>query len=58
VLEAQASGLASSRAARARLARGGLAAAADRTWEAALERLAAGWRLALAARPVSGRRAA
>jgi glycosyltransferase involved in cell wall biosynthesis len=40
--------LAGSRAARARLARGGLAAVADRTWEASLAQLAAGWHLALA----------
>jgi glycosyltransferase involved in cell wall biosynthesis len=52
-------GLAASRAARERLARGGVAAAAERTWEAALGRLAAGWRLALAAAPgVSARRVA
>jgi glycosyltransferase involved in cell wall biosynthesis len=51
-------GLAASRAARERLARGGAAAAAERTWEAALGRLAAGWRLALAAPDVSARRAA
>jgi glycosyltransferase involved in cell wall biosynthesis len=36
--------------ARARLARGGLAAVRDRTWEAALGRLADGWRRALADR--------
>jgi glycosyltransferase involved in cell wall biosynthesis len=41
-------GLASSRAARERLARGGLAGVQERTWEAALGRLAAGWRRALA----------
>ena len=57
-LGAAVAGLAGSRAARERLARGGRAAAAERTWEAALERLAAGWRRALAARAVSGRRAA
>jgi glycosyltransferase involved in cell wall biosynthesis/predicted metal-dependent phosphoesterase TrpH len=39
--------LAGSRAARERLARGGLAAVRDRTWEASLGRLAAGWRSAL-----------
>ena len=39
--------LASSRAARRRLARGGLAAVADRSWDASLARLAAGWRRAL-----------
>jgi len=41
-------GLAGSRAMRERLARGGLAAVRDRTWEASLGRLAAGWRRALA----------
>jgi glycosyltransferase involved in cell wall biosynthesis len=41
-------GLASSRAARNRLARGGLVAVQERTWDAALARLAAGWRRALA----------
>ena len=40
--------LAGSRAARARLARGGLAAVAERTWEASLAQLAAGWHHALA----------
>ena len=40
--------LAGSRAARERLARGGLAAVADRSWEASLARLAAGWHRALA----------
>jgi glycosyltransferase involved in cell wall biosynthesis/predicted metal-dependent phosphoesterase TrpH len=40
--------LAGSRAARRRLARGGLAAVAERSWEASLSRLAAGWRRALA----------
>jgi hypothetical protein len=34
---------------RDRLARGGLAAVRDRTWEASLGRLAAGWHRALAA---------
>jgi glycosyltransferase involved in cell wall biosynthesis len=43
-------GLAASRAARERLARGGLASVRARTWEAALGRLAEGWHLALAAR--------
>jgi glycosyltransferase involved in cell wall biosynthesis/predicted metal-dependent phosphoesterase TrpH len=43
-------GLAGSRAARERLARGGLAAVRERTWEASLARLAAGWRRALDAR--------
>ena len=42
--------LAGSRAARERLARGGLAAVADRSWEASLARLAAGWQRALAVR--------
>jgi glycosyltransferase involved in cell wall biosynthesis len=41
-------GLAGSRAMRERLARGGLAAVRDRSWEASLGRLAAGWRRALA----------
>ena len=41
-------GLAGSRAMRERLARGGLAAVQDRTWDAALGRLAAGWQRALA----------
>jgi glycosyltransferase involved in cell wall biosynthesis/predicted metal-dependent phosphoesterase TrpH len=40
--------LASSRPARERLARGGLAAVADRSWDASLARLAAGWHRALA----------
>ncbi|HWM09705.1 MAG TPA: glycosyltransferase [Solirubrobacteraceae bacterium] len=40
--------LAGSRAARERLARGGLAAVRERTWEASLARLAAGWERALA----------
>ena len=39
--------LAGSRAARERLARGGLASVAGRSWEASLARLAAGWRRAL-----------
>jgi glycosyltransferase involved in cell wall biosynthesis len=42
--------LASARAARERFARGGLAAVMERTWEAALARLADGWRRALSAR--------
>jgi glycosyltransferase involved in cell wall biosynthesis/predicted metal-dependent phosphoesterase TrpH len=42
-------GLAGSRAMRDRLARGGIAAVRDRTWEASLGRLAAGWHRALAA---------
>jgi glycosyltransferase involved in cell wall biosynthesis len=41
-------GLAGSRGARDRLARGGLAAVSERTWDAALGRLAAGWHRALA----------
>ena len=49
-LGAAVAGLAASRAARERLARGGLAAVAERTWEASLERLAGGWRRALAVR--------
>lgn len=44
--------LAGSRAARERLARGGLAAVAERSWEASLARLAAGWHAALA-RPLA-----
>jgi glycosyltransferase involved in cell wall biosynthesis len=40
-------GLAGSPSARRRLSRGGLRAVRERTWEAALERLAEGWRLAL-----------
>jgi hypothetical protein len=39
--------IASDAAARERLARGGLAAVADRTWERATERLAAGYHAAL-----------
>ena len=42
--------LASARAAREQLARGGLAAVRGRTWEEALTRLADGWRRALSAR--------
>ena len=41
-------GLAGSRTARARLARGGLAAVRERTWEASLAALGTGWRRALA----------
>ena len=44
---ARSSSLAGSRAARERLARGGLAAVAGRSWEASLARLAAGWHRAL-----------
>ena len=51
-------GLAGSRAMRERLAIGGLAAVAERSWDAALGRLAAGWHRALAAHPDAGRRAA
>ena len=50
VIGAAVARLASARAAREQLARGGLAAVRDRTWEAALTRLADGWRRALAAR--------
>jgi glycosyltransferase involved in cell wall biosynthesis len=42
-------GLAGSRVMRERLARGGLAAVRERSWEAALARLGEGWRIALAA---------
>ena len=45
-------GLAGSPSARRRLTGGGLRAAQERTWEAALGRLAEGWRLALGAAPV------
>ena len=41
-------GLAGSQATRDRLVRGGLAAVRERTWEASLGRLAAGWHRALA----------
>jgi len=59
-LGAAVAGLAASRPARERLARGGVAAVAGRTWEAALERLAEGWRGALAGAGTAelGRRAA
>ena len=50
VIGAAVARLASARAAREQLARGGLAAVRDRTWEAALARLADGWRRASAAR--------
>ncbi len=43
-------GLAGSRAARERLARGGLAAVRERTWESSLAALGNGWRRALAVR--------
>ena len=46
-------GLAGSRAMRERLARGGLAAVRERTWEASLARLAQGWRRALQAEAAS-----
>ena len=46
-LAAAVAGLASSRGARERLARGGLAAVRERTWETALGRLGAGWQRAL-----------
>ncbi|HYH87593.1 MAG TPA: glycosyltransferase, partial [Solirubrobacteraceae bacterium] len=45
-------GLAGSPSARRRLTGGGMRAAQERTWEAALGRLAEGWRLALGAQPV------
>ena len=57
-LAAALAGLASSRAARDRLARGARSSAAGRTWDAALERLAGGWRRALAAPIGTARRAA
>jgi glycosyltransferase involved in cell wall biosynthesis/predicted metal-dependent phosphoesterase TrpH len=44
-------GLAASPRARERLARGGLAAVRERTWEASLAALGAGWMRALAVRP-------
>ena len=47
-LAAAVAGLAGSRAMRERLARGGLAAVRERTWDSALGRLAAGWHAALA----------
>jgi glycosyltransferase involved in cell wall biosynthesis/predicted metal-dependent phosphoesterase TrpH len=51
-------GLAGSRAMRERLARGGLAAVRERTWEASLGRLAAGWHRVLAGDAAAERRAA
>jgi len=51
-------GLAASRAMRERLARGGLAAVRDRTWDASLHRLATGWRRTLAAGGASADRLA
>ena len=47
-IAAAVAGLAGSRAARQRLARGGLAAIQDRTWDASLGRLAEGWQRTLA----------
>ncbi len=57
-LGAAVAGLAASRASRERLARGGVAAVAERSWEAALARLAAGWRLALDRHAAAARHAA
>jgi glycosyltransferase involved in cell wall biosynthesis len=57
-LAAAVAGLASSRGARERLARGGLAAVRERTWETALGRLAAGWQRALDGRGAQVARAA
>ncbi len=51
-------GLAGSPSARRRLSGGGLRAVQDRSWEAALGRLAEGWQLALAGRRVAAARAA
>jgi glycosyltransferase involved in cell wall biosynthesis len=51
-------GLAGSRTMRERLARGGLAAVRERTWEASLDRLAEGWRRALALESAAAREAA
>jgi glycosyltransferase involved in cell wall biosynthesis len=48
VIGAAVAELANAPRARQRLARGGLAAVRDRTWDAALSRLADGWRRALA----------
>jgi glycosyltransferase involved in cell wall biosynthesis len=48
-LGAAVAGVAGSRGARERLARGGVAAARERTWEASLARLGSGWRRALGA---------
>ena len=50
--------LAASRPARQRLAAGGLAAVRDRSWDAALARLGAGWQRALAGGAAADRRAA
>ena len=57
-LAAAVAGLASSRGARERLARGGLAAVRERTWETALGRLGAGWQRALDGRAARVARAA
>jgi glycosyltransferase involved in cell wall biosynthesis len=57
VLGSAVAGLAASRPAHDRLARAAVDAVADRTWERALERLAAGWRQALAAPTAVGDRA-
>jgi glycosyltransferase involved in cell wall biosynthesis/predicted metal-dependent phosphoesterase TrpH len=51
-------GLAGARAARERLARGGLGSVRERTWEASLAALGAGWRRALDARHAAEVRAA
>ena len=51
-------GLAGSPSARRRLAGGGLRAVQERSWEAALGRLAEGWQLALAGRRAAASRAA
>jgi glycosyltransferase involved in cell wall biosynthesis/predicted metal-dependent phosphoesterase TrpH len=51
-------GLAGSPSARRRLSGGGLRAVQDRSWEAALGRLAEGWQLALAGERAAGARAA
>jgi glycosyl transferase family 1 len=51
-------GLAASRAQRERLARGGVAAVRERTWEASLERLAAGYARTLAGAAAAARDAA
>ena len=51
-------GLAGSPSARRRLSGGGLRAVQERTWEAALGRLAEGWQLALAGERVAAARAA
>jgi glycosyltransferase involved in cell wall biosynthesis/predicted metal-dependent phosphoesterase TrpH len=57
-IAAAVTGLSASPERRERLARGGLAAVRDRTWEAALGRLAQGWRRALAQRTGAATRAA